>query len=435
MRDRRAWTLLVAALAVTACAARDERPTDADSAAGASLSLDATVGGGYRAGGVYEADVHIPAEGDAVVKFGYVNWFASGGDTALKATQSVRLEPADRAALRALVDRSDFFGSWAAGEMVTDQDTWNVTARSGERTKERSIYAQHEFDDTETFLWRVIHQAVAENALAAGRGDVLSDLFRYEKSRDKVLHPEPVVARLRDTALHAPQSSASAGALSALRSLLTPAEFDALLREALAAADDERRQTILAPLVDRGAIALPLRNADAVLPAALAELERSWRDWGRPPEARAKLLRDCASAVVVEHETRAAPLFERMVVELSTDEAPLAMAPLAALGDAAVDPLERLLGHERVGVRIAAAQMCEGLACELTSPSACARPAGADPSRTNAPFRDRLVPKLARAADDATADPRLRRAAEEALAALGERPAPAGWKWHRLDWN
>jgi hypothetical protein len=297
------------------------------------------------------------------------------------------------------------------------------------------MYAQKEFNETAKFLRRVIDQAVAEYALAAERGDVLSELFDWDGSADRVLHVESVVTRLRETAVHGSSPETCADAMKTLGRILPDDGFDPMLRTALADGDAARHQAILAAFMDRGPIALPLRHRDVVLPEALSAMERSGREWGHASDAQTKFLRDCASALVVEHEVRAAPIFEKMVVDLSTDERPLAFAPLAGLGDAAIDSLVRLLEHERVGVRIAAAQICEGLACELTSQSACARPEGCDPATALAPFRARLVPKLERAADDATADPRLRRAASEALAAVGAREAPPGWAPHRLDWN
>jgi len=425
--------LVGVAAAATACAAVNAitGATSLD----VDFSLDAAVDPGMGGVAFSNPTVHVGADGGADVSVGYRLWRGANGDDTIDVARRVALDAADREALRRTLERSAFFGWWPDGPIVTCQETWHVTLRSGNRTKSRKIYAQREFGETARLLWRVIDQAVAEHALDAARTDVVSELFPWDESGDRVLHVEPIIARLRDFAVHGKTPTMCAQSMATLSRLLPADEFDPMLRSALGGDDAARRQAMLATFVDRGAIALPLRHRDVVLPQALAEMERSWRDWGRPPKERAKLLRDCASALVFHHEVRAAPVFERMVVDLSTDDHPLALAPLPALGDAAIDPLARLLDHERVGVRIAAAQMCEGLACELTSHSACARPDGCDPSTTLAPFRGRLVPKLERAADDATADPRLRRAAAEALAAIGQRDAPPGWTRHRLNWN
>lgn len=398
------------------------------------FALDASVGGGMHGGGVWDAAIRAGDDGSAV-SFEY--WIWDGGhDAMVKATQPLTLTASDLAELRGRIERSDFFGSWAERDgWVTDQDTWIVKVRDGGREKTRRIYAREQFDETEKFLRRVIDQGVAEYAIASGRTDLLVDLFDYDGSARRVLRVEPVVAALRERALHGATSKVSADAVLALRSLVPADAFGDLVRAALDGADDARRQTILAALVDRGAIAAPLRRPDVVLPYALAELDRSWRDWEGPDAARSAFLRDCASALVYSHETRAVPVFERMVSDLSTPERPLALAPLAAMGDAAIGSLGRLADDRRPELRFAAARMCEGLACELVSHSACARPPGADPSVALAPFREQLVPRLERLADDASNDERTRRAASEALAAIGERPAPSGWKWHRLGWN
>jgi hypothetical protein len=433
MHGWKTGALVAVGIVASACAAvnavNGSKSLDGD------LSIDATVHPGMRPGGVGTSKIHVGPEGDAEVMFEYVWWNHADRMQSFNTARRVALDPAWRVELRRSLERSAFFGWWASGRNVTDMDTWHVTVRCGDRTKSRKVYDQSEFDGTAWLLWRTIQQAVVDHALAVDRTDALVDLFDGPVGANAVLDVGPLVARLRETAVHGDNPESSARAMALLDRLLPADEFDPLLRAALVRDDAAFRQATLATFVDRGAIALPLRHRDVVLPAALAEMERSGRDWGRPPAERAQLLRDCASALVVEHEVRAAPVFERMVVDLSTDERPLVLAPLPGLGDAAIDPLSRLLDHERVGVRIAAARMCEGLACELTSPSACARPQGCAPSRTLAPFRERLVPKLERAADDASADPRLRRAASEALAAIGDRSAPPGWEWHRLDWN
>ncbi len=438
-RASRTWiAALVACTFAGACRGsstpRDETAAPALDAVG-DFALDATVGGGMHFEGIADARIRLIDDGSGSVSFRYDLPNGSHDET-VRATQPLALERTDVADLRARIERSGFFGSWPYdGRRVTDQDTWIVSVRSGGREKALRVYAQEQFDETAQFLWRAIHQGVAEYALAAGRTDVLADLFKYDGNADRVLHVEPVVAALRESALHGATLAVRGGAVVALRSLVSSDDFVSLLRASLDGADDARRQAILAPLVDRGAIAAPLRDPEIVLPYALSELERSWRDWDCPDALRAQFLRDCASALVWCHEVRAVPVFERMVVELSTVERPLVLAPLAAMGDAAIDSLARLAADDRSELRLAAARMSEGLACELVSHSACARPPGAEPSAALAPFRERLVPRLERLADDASGDERTRRAASEALAAIGDRAAPPGWKWHRLDWN
>lgn len=188
-------------------------PTEAEADYGFSLDVSVSVGMRPKAG-VWTAEVHVPEAGDATVRFMYWNPQLPAFDPGVKPyrigskteaeereiqrkfeektlhlEQRLHLDAEDRRVLRETIERSGFFGEWPVTEEWTDLDSWAVTVRRGESVKSRDIYAQPEFQESEKLLWRLIHQAVGEWALTAGRQDILDDLLRDGAFYD-VLHRE-----------------------------------------------------------------------------------------------------------------------------------------------------------------------------------------------------------------------------------------------------
>ncbi len=190
-------------------------PPLAGAAPSEEFSLDVKLLPGRNRGrGVWEAEILLPPEGDATVRFEYLNFhlpafridvepFRIGSDSdpraieferqarekTLHPVQRVALDGEDRKALQQAIDRSGFFGDWPAGEDVTDQDSWIVTAHRGGVVKSREIYAQPEFKESERLLWRILRQGVGEWAPSAGRQDILDYLLDDDRP-DLLLHPE-----------------------------------------------------------------------------------------------------------------------------------------------------------------------------------------------------------------------------------------------------
>jgi hypothetical protein len=402
-----------------AIAEAEKLPADRD------FAFKADVVGG-RGNNIWKASLESFPGGDTEVSFEYM---LRPGLRMFKRTQTIELAAADVEQVRVSIEKSGFFGEWPKEEKWTDVDIWKMTVRDRGRTDTRQFSVLEQTEDLQLLLYRVIHEAVAQYALASANDELLEDVLHGD---DVVLHPEPFVASLRERAIHGATPAASARAVATLRKMLPSVEFAALLRETLDGADAAKRDAVVAILVARGT---PPSHGDAVVPLALETLEASWREWSREETPRATLVRDCAGYLARQREPRALPIFERMVVELSTPERPLVLGPLAAMGELAVDSLGRLLDHERVEVRVAAAWMCEGLAAALQSKFDCVRPRNVDPFVTLPALRKGLGPRLERAADDEAGSPLLRHAAGDALAALGMRPAPPGWKPREMDWR
>lgn len=423
-------TAAVVALAIVAIAAFAWIGTHRAPALGPTFRIQGTYRSGMSLFGPYAASWSIRSDGHAEVT-------REAGWTDRRDGRKVRwdttictyeLTPEEVARLRSAIDSSGVFGDWDREEEYCDGGTWEFSLASGDRSVDRRVSGVHAFEAAERFLSALIGLAHVELQIDSGE---IPDAFEIESC----LRPEEAVRRLR-ASLPTKLSAESAGAaVATLRRLVPNDEFTVLAESALATDDPARRDAVLAVLVKRPGIATPVPADDPVLGHAVLAIERFASEGRRPATERQPLFRDCGSFLAAAGDARAVAAFERMVRDLSTDAAPYAPGAFAALGDAAVPAMERLLDDERTAVRRAAAALCEGMACELTSPSACARPPRLEPSRASLPFRRRLVPKLERIADDPTADARLRDAALRALAALHLRNGPPDWKWQRLDWN
>jgi hypothetical protein len=205
--------MFAAGALVGAC--RAGAPLPGGEAADRGISADVHLRPGRNlGGGVWEAEIRIPLNGDAIVTFEYLNFhlpathvdvkpFKAESDSdprmieflrqareqTLHPVQRVALDDEDRKALRRAIDGSGYFGSWPPGEDWSDRDEWTVTIRRDGAVKSREIYDQPEFKAVEEFLWRLVRQAVGEWALSAGRKDILDYLLDDDRP-GLLLHPE-----------------------------------------------------------------------------------------------------------------------------------------------------------------------------------------------------------------------------------------------------
>jgi len=272
-------------------------------------------------------------------------------------TLTFRLTSEEMARAREAVVAARFFEPWGPRSIATDQPTWHVTVRLGDRALEREkIYAEPEFEPLGRHLMPFARQARMTAELRRGDFALARSILCYRFDAG-VAHPVALVEEVVACATRIEDAKRCAAAARLLACFPDVKDWVRGAEDLLSRLEGDRRGAVLWTWATDLRMAERADHRAAFTPLALAEVAAEWRRWPAMSVQERAGVGALLAMLLRDGRPQAFEIAESMAGTFGTPDEPFVPEGLLATGEEAVPVVLRLLGAPEPGARASGAKM------------------------------------------------------------------------------